>query len=295
MRRFLLASVATVGLSIAALPALAQDAPAPATPPITTPAPDQQEPAQAPAATPSTSEDARVVTARPIEPPVPEVQTQTATPDASVNAETPTPTPSAEMESTAPLAGADAQAMPAPVAQAAAEPQAEENAALAVPTSATNVCEARTTSVHFGARRSALSRENQNAIQYATDAASVCDLQTVTIVDSADGRVHSRRAEAIRATLVRQGVSEDRITIAQEVNADPEAASTGRVDVRMTFAGAATGGSPATAAAAPAPMVDPATPSPAPSVTPQAPDTMTPPPADGGPAGEEVTDPTPST
>ena len=62
-----------------------------------------------------------------------------------------------------------------------------------MPTSASNVCEGRTTSVHFGARRSALSRENQNAIEYATDAASVCDLQTVTIVDSAEGRVHDAR------------------------------------------------------------------------------------------------------
>jgi type IV pilus biogenesis protein CpaD/CtpE len=178
----------------------------------------------------------------------------------------------------------------------APEPQAQENAVLATPVSATSVCEQRTTSVHFGARGSALSQPNRNAIQYAADAASVCDLQTVTIVDSAEGRTSSRRAEAVRATLISQGIPAERITVSQETNADAEAASTGRLDVRMAFAGVADGGNPATAAAAPAatPTPLPAA-DPPPAVTPQAPDTMTPPPAEGGPAGEEDTDPTPST
>jgi hypothetical protein len=167
-------------------------------------------------------------------------------------------------------------------AQATPEPQAEENAALAVPATAASVCEARTTSVHFGARGSTLSRENQNAIEYAADAASVCDLQTVTVTDSAEGRISSRRAEAVRATLVRQGIPADRISVAQEANADAEAASTGRLDVRMEFAGVAGGDSPA-APATPAPE-------PTPAITP---DIVPPVAPEGGQSGEEDT--TPST
>ncbi|MGE0740973.1 MAG: hypothetical protein AB7O98_06485 [Hyphomonadaceae bacterium] len=130
-----------------------------------------------------------------------------------------------------------------PVRAAAAAPA---QAAVATPASANAVCQPRTTSVHFG-RSSALSQQNRNAIEHAVDAASVCDLQQITIADSRSG---ASRAEAVRATLVRQGVPRDRITIA-EASADAEAVSTGRLDVRMTFAGVADGGSPATAAAAP--------------------------------------------
>ena len=315
MKRFLLASVATVGLTLAALPAAAQVA-VPATPPITTPT--ETEPGEATteqqvgatasvtaetpgataqsetsgetqAQTPPPEGEPVVTTARPIAPAQTEAQTAVMPPAASPTVELPAATAIAEPPAATATAEAPA-AMP--------EIQAQENAVLATPASATTVCEQRTTSVHFGARGSALSQQNRNAIQYAADAASVCDLQTVTIVDSAGGRTSSRRAEAVRATLISQGIPAERITVSQEANADAEAASTGRLDVRMAFAGVASGGRPETAAAAPAaaPAIAPApTPEAPPAVTPQAPDTMTPPPAEGGPAGEEDTDPTPST
>jgi hypothetical protein len=129
---------------------------------------------------------------------------------------------------------------PAPSAQP--EAQAAGNAAIATPTSAADVCAVRTTSVHFGARGSALSRENRNAIEYATDAASVCNLQSITIADSGSGRLAARRDAQIRQALVRQGVSADKITT--EPLSNSEAASTGRVDVRMIFAGTAGSGTP---------------------------------------------------
>jgi hypothetical protein len=159
-------------------------------------------------------------------------QAEVAPPSATASVDT-----QGAMQATTPMpnatASVDTQAA-TPAVGAEAQP-----GALAVPASASEVCAERTTSVHFGARGSALSRPNQNAIEQATDAASVCSLQSVTIVDSAEGRTHSRRAEAVRATLLRQGVPAERITIAQEVNADAEAASTGRLDVRMAFAGVA--------------------------------------------------------
>lgn len=124
--------------------------------------------------------------------------------------------------------------------QTTAEPQAAENAVLATPASATSVCEQRTTSLLFRHARQRLSQQNRNAIQYAADA-RLCDLQTVTIVDSAQGRTSSRRAAAVRATLIAQGIPAERITVSEEINADADAASTGRLDVRMAFAGVADG------------------------------------------------------
>jgi hypothetical protein len=118
-----------------------------------------------------------------------------------------------------------------------------EAPAAAIPATASTVCQARVTSVHFGARGSSLTQQNRNAIEQAVDAASVCDLQQIKIVDSAT----ARRASAVRATLIAQGVPADRIAIAEE--ADAEAASTGRLDVRMSFAGVANAGAPVTASA----------------------------------------------
>jgi outer membrane protein OmpA-like peptidoglycan-associated protein len=115
-------------------------------------------------------------------------------------------------------------------------------AAATTPATATAVCQPRVTSVHFGARGSALSQENRNAIEYAVDAASVCALQSVVIADSAEGRTSARRAETVRAALVRQGVSRELISVESAANA--EGASTGQLDVRMTFAGLATAGAP---------------------------------------------------
>lgn len=116
---------------------------------------------------------------------------------------------------------------------------AQSEGMLAQPASAAQVCQPRVTSVHFGARGSALSRENRNAIEYAVDAASVCDLQQVTIVNSADGAVATRRAAAVRATLIAQGVPEAAISVAEGPETD--GAGTGQLDVRMTFAGVASG------------------------------------------------------
>lgn len=260
MRRFLLASVATAGLTLAALPALAQTQvpnPIPATPPITTPQPEAEVTAeermgaavQSPdAAATATGEANAAVQTNPSG-----VTAQTGvTGEAQAQAQTPPVEGTVEpAQSTAegaaqraqgatasvtpPTATADAAAStqtPAPATQASAD------AAIATPASASDVCAARTTSVHFGARGSALSRQNRNAIEHAADAASVCNLQQVAIVDSAQGGTRSRRASAIRAALVRQGVPEERITV-EEVSADADASSTGRVDIRMTFAGVA--------------------------------------------------------
>jgi outer membrane protein OmpA-like peptidoglycan-associated protein len=119
---------------------------------------------------------------------------------------------------------------------------AAETAASTSPATTAAMCQPRVTSVHFGSRGSALSQENRNAIEYAVDAASVCNLQSVVIADSAEGRLSARRAEAVRATLVRQGVPRERITV--ESGAGAENASTGQLDVRMNFAGVAGPGAP---------------------------------------------------
>jgi len=125
----------------------------------------------------------------------------------------------------------------------AASPATPAYPANAVPAAtlanASDVCQPRVTSVHFG-RSSALSRDNSNAIEQAVDAASVCSLQQVTIAASGEGRAAERRAQAIRATLVRQGVPEDRIVV--DANAAPDGVSTGQTDVRMAFAGVASAG-----------------------------------------------------
>jgi len=240
MRHLLLASAASLAL---ALPAFAQDLPnaIPAPPPIAveTPDPDAALEGQA-AATVTTPEGAATI----------ETETAaTATAEGPVVAET-TAQAEAQANAEAPEVAADAaSAMAASPATPAAETEATP--AIAMPASANAVCQPRVTSVHFGQRGSALSRENRNAIEYAVDAASVCDLQHVQIVDSAEGGVSNRRASAVRATLIAQGVPEDRISVAEEANAD--ASSTGRLDVRMSFAGVADAGAPLAANDAPMP------------------------------------------
>jgi outer membrane protein OmpA-like peptidoglycan-associated protein len=139
---------------------------------------------------------------------------------------------------------ADAAANAAAMAASPATPATDAaEAATTTQASTATVCQPRVTSVHFGARGSALNQENRNALEYAVDAASVCTLESVVISDSAEGRISTRRAEAVRATLVRQGVPRDRITVASAANA--EGASTGQLDVRMNFAGVALAGAPA--------------------------------------------------
>lgn len=258
MKRILLASAAL--FAVVALPALAQQAPVPATPPIVTPqAGDETTPGQAqptvPPQAPSPQATVRTETQSDVTTPAPQVtaptqaqtQAQASLPDPSSTAPqvtAPNASATAEAEPTAPMpadATANAQAdttAPTPAIQAQT---AASDEATVTPATAQAVCAPRNTSVHFGARGSALSRQNQNAIEYATDAASVCNLQSVTISDSGEGRVSARRTAAVRRTLVRQGVPEDRI----QVEHATEGAATGQLDVRMTFAGAARAGTQA--------------------------------------------------
>jgi outer membrane protein OmpA-like peptidoglycan-associated protein len=184
-----------------------------------------------------------------------QAQTQTPNTSATVGATTAEPSATAEAQTPSTSAGvtttpsettAQAQTTtPSTTAQAttAATTQASADTGSPQPQTAQAVCAPRNTSVHFGARGSALSRQNQNAIEYAADAASVCNLQTVVIADSGEGSVSARRTAAIRQTLVRQGVPEERISVEHAT----EGAATGQVDVRMTFAGTAQAG-PQTAA-----------------------------------------------
>lgn len=265
MKRILLASAAL--FAVVALPALAQQAPVPATPPIVTPQPgDETTPGEAqPTVTPQAPNPqatARTETQSDATTPAPQVtaqtQAQAAAPTTESQARASLPDPSstapeatAQTDVTAPDATATAQSettapMPADAsAQAdttaptpAAQVQTAPGEATVTPATAQAVCAPRNTSVHFGARGSALSRQNQNAIEYATDAASVCNLQSVTISDSGEGRVSARRTAAVRQTLIRQGVPADRI----QVEHAAEGAATGQLDVRMTFAGAAGAG-----------------------------------------------------
>jgi outer membrane protein OmpA-like peptidoglycan-associated protein len=176
------------------------------------------------------------------------------TPEGSVQAEAQTQadadTPAEAAEAAAAMAASPAA--PDAAVAAAAAPTAPsttaEAPAAAIPATANAVCQARVTSVHFGARGSSLTQQNRNAIEQAVDAASVCDLQQIQIVDSANGNTSTRRASAVRATLIAQGVPADRIAIAEAANTDAEAASTGRLDVRMSFAGIADADAPVAAA-----------------------------------------------
>lgn len=246
MRRFLLASVATAGLMFAAFPALAQiqTSPTPATPPITAPQP----------MAPDTPEAAETQVA-PAEVQAPAAET---TAEAEASAEG-VPVPSSDADATAQAEAAPATA-PAQAAEIETPPaQLSATGATPVPASASSVCQPRTTSVHFGARGSALSQQNRDAIEYATDAASVCSLQSVTIVDSAQGRTSSRRTAAVRQTLISHGVPAERITV-DNASAAAEAASTGRLDIRMAFVGVADTGAPAVAPTPAAPDAAPAIP-----------------------------------
>jgi hypothetical protein len=155
----------------------------------------------------------------------------------------------------------EAQITPAPADQAAQNAQpmpATGETTTPTPTfaSANSVCQPRVTSVHFG-RSSALSQQNRHAIEHAVDAASVCSLQEVVIADTGQG---ARRAAAVQATLVRQGVPAELIRV--DASAAPaEGAATGQLDVRMNFAGVAnTDVAAATAAQAPATPDMPVTP-----------------------------------
>ena len=284
MRRFLLASAAASGLMLAALPAFAQlpSAPLPANPPITTPAPNPDVAAddsigadvQAPAAGVSagSSSSTSVAPPRVTSNNAVTAQTTTAAPDVDEDvAEAPSPranataqaAPSANVQApnataqTTPRATAQAAPAPMPNAQvqagantgaqarvAGAQPSAQAGVqTAAAPANAGQVCQARTTSVHFGGG-SALSRQNSNAIEQAADAASVCSLDNIVIASTGSTSTAARRADHIRALLVRQGVPEGKIRV-EEAAADANS-GTGQADIRMNFAGAASASTGAT-------------------------------------------------
>ncbi len=211
MKRFLLAGLAAGALALAA-PAGAQTTdPVPATPPV-----------EQPDATPEVTPDETLGVG------VQEEPLPAAPPPGEILAQ---PAP---------------EQTPAPDAQVASQPPSESPAESAAPptamtASAEAVCQPRVTSVHFG-RSAALSLENRNAIEYAVDAASVCNLEQVVITDSANGRTSDRRTETVRAALIERGVPADDIVVAEDANA--EGAATGQLDVRMTFAGVATAATP---------------------------------------------------
>ena len=238
MRNMLLASVAAAGLALS-IPAFAQDLPNAvlATPPITAETPAN------PGAGLTGQAEATVQTLGG------SVQADTQT-QAEAQADAETPAEAAEAASAmaaspaAPDATVTAEAPPAVPTAIAEAPGA------AIPATANAVCQARVTSVHFGARGASLTRQTRNAIEQAVDAASVCDLQQIQIVDSTHGNTSTRRASAVRATLIAQGVPAERIAIAEAANTDAEAASTGRLDVRMSFAGIAHADAPVAASAA---------------------------------------------
>ncbi|HYD87075.1 MAG TPA: hypothetical protein VEA80_06355 [Vitreimonas sp.] len=134
-------------------------------------------------------------------------------------------------------------------AAANAEAMASSPAQPVMSASATDLCRPRVTTVHFPARGAALDRDNSNAIERAVDAASVCTLQQVMISAGGEGRLAARRAEAARATLLRQGVPATLISLSADAAGE---AAAGQVDVRMNFAGVATGSAAAPSVDAPA-------------------------------------------
>lgn len=246
MRRFLLASVAASGLMLASLPAFAQLPTT--TPPIADAAPAAEigahERAGVTAQTPDSQAGIvppRATTEGAVTAQAPGATAQTA-PRATVQA---APRAAAQADTRAPVVAPHAQAQAgvsthapavAPNAQAQAGGNTSVQSAAVAPANAGQVCQTRTTSVHFGGG-SALSRENGNAIEQATDAASVCSLQNVVIASTGSDRTAQRRAASIRALLVRQGVPEDKISV-EEAAADANS-GTGQADIRMNFAGTA--------------------------------------------------------
>lgn len=272
MKTFLFASVAAASLTLAGFAAAQTvQTPVPTPPPVATPSatPDanvegqlgtnvQGTPAQAEV---QTDTDAAVTETQTEA----EVQAQAGTSAQVATPEAATP-PEAEAAASAEATAAaeapaqaaeNAAAMAASPATPATPPtQTAEAPAAATMASAASVCQPRVTSVHFGARGSSLSQQNRNAIENAVDAASVCTLDSVVIADSGEGNVSSRRTSAVRQALIRQGVPENRISV--EANANAEGASTGELDVRMSFAGVANAGQPVASNEAEQPTPPPA-------------------------------------
>ncbi|MFO1017356.1 MAG: hypothetical protein U1E03_07140 [Hyphomonadaceae bacterium] len=256
MKTFLFASVAAASLTLAGVAASQTlQTPIPTPPPVATPS-----------ITPDASVEGQLGTNVQGTPAQAEVQTDTdaavtetqAEAEAEAQAQAGT---SAQVSTEAEAAlgatsSAEAAENAAATAASPAAPNTQSAAAPATTASATSVCQPRVTSVHFGARGSSLSQQNRNAIENAVDAASVCALDSVVIADSGQGAVSSRRTGAVRQALIRQGVPENRISV--ESNANVEGASTGALDVRMSFAGVARAGQPVASNEAEQPTPPPA-------------------------------------
>lgn len=256
MKTFLFASVAAASLTLAGVAASQTlQTPIPTPPPVATPS-----------ITPDANVEGQLGTNVQGTPAQAEVQTDTdaavtetqAEAEAEAQAQAGT---SAQVSTEAEAAlgatsSAEAAENAAATAASPAAPNTQSAAAPATTASATSVCQPRVTSVHFGARGSSLSQQNRNAIENAVDAASVCALDSVVIADSGQGAVSSRRTGAVRQALIRQGVPENRISV--ESNANVEGASTGALDVRMSFAGVARAGQPVASNEAEQPTPPPA-------------------------------------
>lgn len=256
MKTFLFASVAAASLTLAGVAASQTlQTPIPTPPPVATPS-----------ITPDASVEGQLGTNVQGTPAQAEVQTDTdaavtetqAEAEAEAQAQAGT---SAQVSTEAEAAlgatsSAEAAENAAATAASPAAPNTQSAAAPATTASATSVCQPHVTSVHFGARGSSLSQQNRNAIENAVDAASVCALDSVVIADSGQGAVSSRRTGAVRQALIRQGVPENRISV--ESNANVEGASTGALDVRMSFAGVARAGQPVASNEAEQPTPPPA-------------------------------------
>jgi hypothetical protein len=89
----------------------------------------------------------------------------------------------------------------------------------AVPMSAAAVCQPRAVDLSGGA-----SHDNRNALEFAVDRASVCDLQEIALP--------ARGAASFRQALIRQGVDASKIVEGES----------GATEARMTFGGVATSG-----------------------------------------------------
>lgn len=254
MKTFLFASVAAASLTLAGVAASQTlQTPIPTPPPVATPS-----------ITPDPNVEGQLGTNVQGTPAQAEVQTDTdaavtetqAEAEAQAQAGTSAQVSTEAEAALGATSSAEAAENAAATAASPAAPNTQSAAAPATTASATSVCQPRVTSVHFGARGSSLSQQNRNAIENAVDAASVCALDSVVIADSGQGAVSSRRTGAVRQALIRQGVPENRISV--ESNANVEGASTGALDVRMSFAGVARAGQPVASNEAEQPTPPPA-------------------------------------
>lgn len=145
-------------------------------------------------------------------------------PDASVTAQS-SAAPSATYGSSSygataqPAVASNTQVRGQLISDAKALELAHDAGMQAVPMSAGAVCQPRELDLTGGA-----THDNRNALEFAVDRASVCELQEI--------QLPSRGASTFRQALIRQGVDESKI-----VNGD-----SGSNEARMTFAGVATSG-----------------------------------------------------